>query len=57
MENVGKGTGNKMHKWHVQNRQRGVKNSIGNGEAKELIYMTHRYELRWGNDGEMGDTG
>ena len=27
------------------NRQGEVKNSIGNGEAKELIYMTHRYEL------------
>ena len=26
-----------------------VKNSIGNGEAKELMYMTHGYELRgWG---------
>ena len=23
-----------------------VKNSIGNGEAKELTYMTHRHELR-----------
>ena len=31
-----KGTGNKKHKWQVQNRQREVKNSIGNGEAKEL---------------------
>ena len=29
----------------------GVKNSIGNGEAKQLICMTHRHELRWGNDG------
>ena len=25
--------------------------SVGNVEAKELIYMTHGYELRWGNDG------
>ena len=24
---------------------------MGNGEAKELIYMTHGHELRWGNDG------
>ena len=22
-----------------------------NGAAKELIYMTHGHELRWGNDG------
>ena len=33
-ENGGKGTGNKKHKWQVQNRQGVVKNSIGNGEAK-----------------------
>ena len=33
----------------VQNRQGEVKNSIGNGEAKELICMTHGYELRWGD--------
>ena len=25
------------------------KNSIGSGEAKELICMTHGHELRWGN--------
>ena len=32
-----------------------VKNSIGNGEAKELIHTTHRYELRVGeNAGERG---
>ena len=37
-ENRGKGTGNKQHKWQVQNRQGQVKNSIRNGEAKELIY-------------------
>ena len=30
----------------VQNRQGGVKNSIGNGVAKELICMTHEHELR-----------
>ena len=29
------------------NINRDVKNSIGNGEAKELICMTHRHELRW----------
>ena len=26
-----------------------VKNSIGNGEAKELTYMTHGHELEGGN--------
>ena len=30
----------------VQNRQGDVKNSIGNGVAKELICMTHGHELR-----------
>ena len=30
------------------------KNSTGKGEAKELIYMTHGHELRWGNDGGRG---
>ena len=33
-ENGGKGTGNKKHKWQVQNRQGEIKNSIENGEAK-----------------------
>ena len=42
------------HKWQVENRQGEVKNSMGNGEAKELIYMTHRHELRWGSDGGRG---
>ena len=42
----GKGTGNKKHNWQVQNRQWEVKNSIGNGEAKELISTTHGHELR-----------
>ena len=28
-----------------------VKNSIGNGEAKELICMTHGHDLRGGNAG------
>ena len=37
----GKGTGNKKHKWQVENRQGEVKNSIGNVEAKELICTTH----------------
>ena len=50
--NGGEGTGNKKHKWQVQNRQGEVKNSMGNGEAKELTYMTHGHELRWENAGE-----
>ena len=40
-----KGTGIKKDNWQVQNRQGGVKNGIGNGEAKELICMTHGHEL------------
>ena len=32
--------------WWAQNRQGEVKNSIGNGEAKELICATHGHELR-----------
>ena len=47
-EKGGKGTGNKKHKWQVQNRQGEVKNSVGNGEAKELIWTTHGHELRVG---------
>ena len=42
----GKGTGNKKHKLVGTNRQGDVMNSIGNGEAKELICMTHGHELR-----------
>ena len=45
-QNGVKGTGNKQHGWEVQNRQGEVKNSMGNGEAKELICMTHGHELR-----------
>ena len=45
-ENGGKGTGNKRHKWQVQNRQGEVKKSIENVEAKELIYTTQGHELR-----------
>ena len=47
----GKDTENKQHKWQVENRQGEVKNSIGNGEAKEVICMTLGHELSWGNDG------
>ena len=33
----GNGTGNKKHNRQAQNGQGDIKNSIGNGEAKELI--------------------
>ena len=36
-ENGREGTGNNKHKWQAQNRQGQVKNSIGNGEAKEVF--------------------
>ena len=39
------------------NIQGEVKKSMGNGEAKELICMTHVHELRWGNDGGREGTG
>ena len=53
----GKGTGIKKHKWQVQNRQGEIKNNMGNGNAKELICMTHGHELRWRNDGGRGGIG
>ena len=56
-DNGGKDTGNKKHKWQVENRQGEIKNSIGNGEAKELICTTHGYELRWWNAGGWGVQG
>ena len=40
-ENEGKGVGVKKHNWQIQSRQRDVKNSLGNGEVKELIFMTY----------------
>ena len=33
------------------NIQGEVKKSMGNGEAKEHICITHGHELWWGNDG------
>ena len=42
----GKGTGIKKHNWYIQNKQGEAKNSIGNGESKEFICMTHGHELR-----------
>ena len=45
----GKGTG--IVKYKVgKNRQWVVKNSVGSGEAKELLCMTHGHELREGGD-------
>ena len=49
----GKGTGNMKHKWYIQNRQGEVKYSMGNGEAKEFICMTHGHELKQGGRGRM----
>ena len=56
-ENGGKGTENKKHKWYIENRQGEVKNSVGNGDTKELSCTIHGHELRWGNDGGKGCTG
>ena len=58
--NGGKGTGNMQHKWHLENRQEEVKNSIGNVEAKELICVTHGCELsggEWWWEGGSGQKG
>ena len=38
----------------VGKKQGEGKNTIGNVEAKELICMTHRYELKQGNAGGRG---
>ena len=43
--------------WQAQNREGGVKNSIGNGAAKELLCTTHGHELREGIAGGNGVTG
>ena len=56
-ENGGKGTGNKKHKWQVPNRQGEDKSSMGNGEAKDIICMTHGQELRGGMLEGMGVPG
>ena len=50
MENGGKGSGVKKHNWQVKT-DGDVKNRSRNGEAKELICMTHRHELRWRSNG------
>ena len=41
----------------VENRPGEGKNSVGNVEAKELISMTHGYELSGGNVGRTGWAG
>ena len=41
----------------MENRQGEVKNSIGNGEAKELICTTHGHELRGRTAGRNRATG
>ena len=56
-ERKGKGTENKQHKWQVENRQRELRNSIGNVEAKELVCMTHGHELKGRNVGGRGCAG
>ena len=53
-ERTGKGTENKQHKWQVEDRQWEGKNSIGNVEAKELIYIVHGHELKGGGYGWEG---
>ena len=50
-ERGGKGTENKQHKWQVENRQGEGRSSIGNGEDKELTFMTCGHELKQGNVG------
>ena len=47
-KNGEKGTGKKKHNWQAQNRQGEIKNSVGNGEAKEFLCTTHGHELRVG---------
>ena len=56
-ENREKGTSIKKHESQVQNRQGEVKNSIRNGKAKELIFMTRGRELRGGLLEGMGVPG
>ena len=39
----------------MENRQGEVKNSVGNGEVRDLICTTQGHELMAGNEGERGD--
>ena len=41
----------------VEDRQGEVKNSIGNVEAKKLVYMTYGHELKGRNAGGRGCAG
>ena len=56
----GKGARIKKYNWEVQNQHGDIKNSIGNGEAKEFTCMTHGHELsggcwrEWGLPGGVG---
>ena len=54
-ERGGKGIENKQHKWQVENRQEEVKNSMGDGEAKEFTCVTHGHELGSGVEGNKGE--
>ena len=53
----GKVQGLRSTNWQVQNRQGEVKNSIENGEAKELKCKTHGHELKEGIARENEGTG
>ena len=53
----GKDTGNKKQNRQAQNSQGEVKNSVGNGEARELICTNHGHELKGGNGGGRGCVG
>ena len=53
----GNGAGIKKHNWWEQNRQGEVKNSIENGEAKELTCIPHGHKLRGELLEGMGELG
>ena len=56
-ENGRKGAGINKYNWQVQNREGDIKNSIGNGEAKELICTTCGHELSGGGGGLLEGKG
>ena len=56
-ENGGNGAGIKKHNLQIQNTQGEVHNSIGNGEAKELICTAPGHKLGWQIAGGKGSTG
>ena len=53
----GKGAWIKCNLVGTINIDRGMLRTVGNGEAKELICMTHGHELREGIAGGNGGTG